>query len=299
MCNRRDTIVGRGDESYPRRLRDLERPPERLYVRGDPDALGQGGLAIIGARRATPYGIAIAEMAGRVAAECGVIVISGGAMGCDAAGLRGAQRAGGRTVVVSGTGADRVYPDSSRDVFEQAVRGGGCVTSIEPWGTPPLRHTFPKRNRVIAALCDSLLVAEAGQRSGTSSTAETAAEIGRRLYAIPGSIFSPESMGANRLIAEGASIIASEEELEVQIALDFQVTRLVSPGTTRSQSRVMSALVASPMRPDDLANHLGVTPLEILRALSDYETLGLVTRLPDGRYSPSREAFAHNATMGA
>ncbi len=284
-------VITMNDECYPQNLRQLDDAPERLYVAGDPQSLMDGGLAIIGARRATPYGLSVAEMAGRVAAECGVTVISGGAMGCDAAGLRGAQRAGGTTIIIPGTGADMVYPASSTDVFEHAAQEKGCVASLLPWGTPPQRFAFPRRNRIIAALCDSLLVAEAGERSGTSSTAEAAAELGRRLYAVPGSIFSPESLGANRLIASGAAIISSEEELEIQISLDFGATRLVSPGAKRESSRVISALTANPMRPDDLANHLGSTPLEILRTLTDFETMGLVVRLPDGRYSPTREAL--------
>lgn len=294
----RRCVLERGRDGWPGRVDELDRPPGRLFVVGDPAALGCAGLAVIGARKATPYGLSVAEMAGRIAAECGIVVISGGAYGCDAAALRGAQGAGGLTVIVSGTGADRPYPDSSRDLFEHASREGGCVVSLEPWGSPPLPYTFPKRNRIIAALCHALLVAEAGERTGTSSTADAAAELGRHVYAVPGSIFSPESLGANRLIASGAAIIASEEDLEVQISLDFGVSRLVCPGLDRHSGRIMSALVASPMRPDDLANRLGMPALEVLRALADYEAIGMVSRLPDGRYSPSRDLFLGNARMG-
>ncbi|MBR1829508.1 MAG: DNA-processing protein DprA, partial [Atopobiaceae bacterium] len=118
------------DEAYPQTLLELEKPPELLHVIGDPAALKLPSLAVIGARRATPYGLAVAERAGRIAAECGIALVSGGAMGCDAAALRAAQRAGGVTIVVSGTGADRVYPQTSRDGFEGAPKGGGCVVSL-------------------------------------------------------------------------------------------------------------------------------------------------------------------------
>ncbi len=283
--------IAETDEAYPKVLFELEEPPERLYVIGDPESLTLPSLAVIGARRATPYGLAVAEMAGRIAAECGIALVSGGAMGCDAAALRAAQRAGGVTVVVSGTGADRVYPQTSRDVFEGAPRGGGCVVSLEHWGSPPIPYVFPKRNRVIAALCEALLVAEAGERSGTSSTAECASDLGRTIYAVPGSIFSPESVGANRLICEGAAPIVSEEDLEMRISLDFGAVRLMMPGQKRELGRILSALVSSPMRPDDLANRLGEPALSVLVALSDYEASGLVVRLPDGRYSPSRECL--------
>lgn len=279
------------DELYPASLKDLDNPPKRLYGLGDPTALASSSLAIIGARKATPYGLAVAEMAGRIAAECGITVVSGGAMGCDASALRAAQLAGGVTVVVSGTGADRPYPRTSRDVFEGAPKGGGCVVSLERWGSPPVPYAFPKRNRVIAALCEALLVSEAGERSGTSSTADCAAGLGRSIYAVPGSIFSPESVGSNRLIGEGAAAIASEEDLEMRISLDFGAVRLMAGGQRRELGRILSALVASPMRPDDLANRLGEPALSVLVALSDYEASGLVVRLPDGRYSPSRECL--------
>lgn len=277
-----------GDAAYPASLEDLESPPDVLYVVGDPAALSERSISIIGARRATPYGLAAAEMAGRVAAECGVTVVSGGARGCDAAGLRAATKAGGRTVVVSGTGADIAYPKSSCDVFSAAANNG-CVVSLAPWGTQPQPWAFPKRNRIIAALAQALYVTEAGERSGTAITADFAEEIGRSIYAVPGSIFSPESLGSNRLIANGAAIIVSEEDLETRIALDFGVTRLVMQGQGYHPSRVLSALRASPMRPDDLANRLGKEPLEILRMLADYEASGVVTRLMDGRYAVSRD----------
>ena len=243
------------DGEYPHQLLDLERPPKRLYGIGSREVLSTRSLAVIGARRATPYGIAVAEMAGRIAAECGITVVSGGALGCDAAALRAAQRAGGATIVVPGTGADQVYPASSRDVFE------------------------------------ALMVAEAGERSGTSSTADCASSLGRTIYAVPGSIFSPESVGANRLIVDGALPIVSEEDLEMRISLDFNVMRLLSGGGSREFDRVLSALVAMPMRTDDLANRLGENPLELLMKMAELEASGVVTRLPDGRYAPSKETL--------
>lgn len=284
--------MGRHDELYPRRLEDLGDAPEPLYGIGDPSALGDPCISIVGARRATPYGIAVAEMAGRIAAESNITVVSGGAMGCDAAALRAALDAGGRVVVVPGTGADHAYPRTSADLFRRAPEQGGCVVSLAGWGTGPRRWAFPRRNRVIAALSQALVVAEAGGRSGTMSTAECAAELGRDVYAVPGSIFSPESVGANRLIASGAAPICSEEDLEVRISLDYGVSRLLGAAPSRERGRILSALVASPMRPDDLANRLCMPALEALLALSDYEASGMVERLPDGRYAPTKETYA-------
>lgn len=291
-------MVHRGDELYPSMLEDLDDPPETLYVVGDAGAMSTRCLSVIGARRATPYGLVVAEMAGRVAAECGVTVVSGGALGCDTAAQRAALDAGGTVVVVSGTGADVPYPESSRDVFERAAKVG-CVVSIAPWGSPPRPFAFPRRNKVIAALSEGLMVTEAGERTGTSSTADCAVELGRNIYAVPGSIFSPESVGSNRLIANGAAIIASEEDLEMRLSLDYGVMRLLVPGEPRRHGRVLTALIASPMRPDDLANRLGETSLDMLRTLADYEMRGVVVRLPDGRYAPTREAYLARDTIDA
>lgn len=280
----------RGCESWPASLEDLECPPDELHGIGDPEVLAKKCISIIGARRATPYGLAVARMAGRVAAECGIVVVSGGAMGCDAAAARGALDAGGLTVVVAGTGADRVYPSTSADVFARAPTQG-AVVSLEPWGQTARRFAFPKRNQVIAALSQSVVICEAGLRSGTFSTAMAANQLGRDLYAVPGGIFSPESMGANQLVAEGAYVIASEIDLEQRISLDYGILRMIREGTPAPEGRILSALIAQPIRPDDLARYLEANVLDVLKALADFEAHGMVTRLPDGRYSLTQEAY--------
>ena len=292
-------VIERGSEEYPTKLEELPKPPERLFCRGSAEVLSRPSISIVGARRATPYGIAAAKMAGRIAAECDLVVVSGGAMGCDSAAARAALDAGGETIVVSGCGADRIYPRTSRDVFEGAVEHGGAVISLEPWGSPPRRYAFPKRNRVIAALSEATFVVEAGLRSGTMGTASVAAELGRRLYAVPGSIFSPESAGTNRLIADGAAIVCCEADLESCISLDFDRLRLLEQKVPGEASRLMSALAAQPLRADDLANRFEESVLTILRALGDYEAKGWVVRLRDGRYAPSEEFLLARDRMEA
>lgn len=279
------------DGRYPARLRDMADPPRILYGQGDVAVLDTMCLGVVGARKATPYGLAVSEMAGRIAAESGITVVSGGAMGCDAAAARGALNAGGKTIVVSGVGADQVYPRRSADVFARACAQGGAVISLEPWGTPPQRWAFPKRNHVIAALSTALLVSEAGQRSGTSSTAMAAIDMGREVYAAPGSIFAPESQGANALIRDGAHIIANELDLEMLISRDYGVLRLVSEKPATPRGRMLSALIACPMRPQDLATRLGEDPLTINRMLAEYEAAGVVERLMDGRFGPTKETL--------
>lgn len=284
-------VLHRGEQGWPEGFEDLASPPERIFGIGDPEALLGACISIVGARRATPYGVSVAEMAARVSAESGITVVSGGAMGCDYAAGKAALRAGGRTVVISGCGADEVYPRSSADLFQEAPARGGAVISVESWGSPPRRWAFPKRNALIAALSQVVLVAEAGNRSGTMSTADVALELDRILYAVPGSIFSPNSSGTNRLIAEGARVIADEGSLRTSIALDFGVAVLEREEPSRKRGPVMSALTASPSRPDELAERLNESVLTIMRTLTDYEGRGIVERLPDGRYCPTRTYF--------
>ena len=150
------------DEGFPASLEDLSEPPELIHGIGSAEALSGPCISIIGARRATPYGLAVAEMAARVAVECGITVVSGGAMGCDHAAGLAAIRHGGKTVIVSGCGADVIYPASSGDLYEGAVATGGAVISTEQWGRGPRRWSFPRRNRLIAALSLATVVTEAG-----------------------------------------------------------------------------------------------------------------------------------------
>ena len=281
-----------GSALWPESLDELGGGIDCLHCIGDPELLESPCLSVIGARVATPYGLAIAEMSGRIAAECGITLVSGGARGCDSAAQRAALKAGGKIVIVAGTGADKSYPPTSRDIFMRAREGEGAVISLEEWGMEPRRHAFPKRNRIIAALSRALIVCEAGVPSGTFSTATCAAELGRIVYSVPGSIFSPSSRGTNQLIEQGALPIVDERSLEARISLDYGILRMQEgQGAETRRGRLLSALFASPCRSDELATRLGENVLDILRALTDFEAKGLVERLPDGRYSPTRQAY--------
>ena len=180
-----------GDALYPETVLELSDVPQTLYVRGNPEVLSTPAVSIIGARKASPYGLAVAELAAKVAVEAGVTVVSGGAVGCDQASGWAAVNAGGKHIVVLGTGADVVYPRSSAGLITRTLDTGGAVVSISPWGMGPRKFAFPRRNRVIAALSQALFVSEAGMPSGTFSTAEAAMDLGRELLAVPGSILRP------------------------------------------------------------------------------------------------------------
>lgn len=292
--------IRRGEPGYPEALEDLgDAAPQTIYGVGDRTCLDLPCISIIGARQATPYGTAVAEMAARVSVECDLVVVSGGARGCDHAASRSAIDCGGRTIIVAGGGADVVYPPSSLDIFHDSVRQGGAVISIFDWKMQPRRYSFVRRNAIIAALSRSLFVTEAGLKSGTMSTAEVANQLGRNIYAIPGSIFSPNSQGTNSLIATGASIISSEMDLQTQIGLDYDSLRMVVEDHYDGNSQVISALIASPMRPDELAARLGQPIMTLVTSLADYESKGLVARLVDGRYTVTQQAYEKYFRRGA
>lgn len=294
----------RGSSAYPSRLLDLPDAPPVVYGRGDPTILEDPGLAIVGSRRATPYGEAVAELVARVAAQSGIVVVSGGAMGVDQAAGRAAIDAGGRHVMVFGCGADVVYPACARPLVERALAGGGAVISLDPWGMEPRKWSFPRRNRIIAALSAAVVVTEAAMPSGTFSTAEAAMELDRELLAVPGSILSAESAGANHLIANGATCLVDEESVEVAISRVYGTLRFSRPkapgldGLERRERAVLRALVSSPMRSDEVAALAGLSVPHCLAFLSDLELRGLVERTQDGRVAASKLTLHAMTSLG-
>jgi len=245
-----------GDTAYPANLREIHAPPARLYVRGtlaEDDALA---VAIVGSRAATPYGVAVAERLAADLAARGVTVVSGLARGIDSAAHRGALRAGGRTIAVLGSGVDVIYPPENRRLAGDIEASGALVSQFEP-GTPPLAGYFPARNRVIAGLSLAVLVVEAAEKSGSLITAGLAAEMGREVLAVPGPLTSPQSVGAHRLIQDGAALIQGWEDVIGQLPLFW-----------RDRVRALPPQAGEPARDDDpetetLLRILGEEPLGI------------------------------------
>ncbi len=275
-------ILRRGESRYPLEFEDLPDPPEELYGYGDPAILG-GGLAIVGARKATPYGLACARRFSAWAAGQGIPVVSGAAMGCDLESHRAALSVEGPTVAVLPGGADIDYPRRAADVLAR-IRQSGAVISEVPWGAQPQRWSFPRRNRLIAALSVALLVVEASLPSGTFTTADHALEIGRDVLAVPGSIFAPECRGSNRLICQGATPITDISELADALGFEPFEADLRCVALTP----VLTALNISPMRPDDLAREMEMDIVSTMRTLSALEAGGKIVRYPDGRYGLRR-----------
>ena len=201
------------EPAYPRQLLEIYDPPAVLYVVGDAEALSMPGIAIVGTRHPTPYGIGMAERLACDLAARGLIIFSGMARGIDSAAHRGAVNAKAKTVAVFGTGVDVIYPRENRKLSEQILAHGGALVSEFPMGTPPAPQNFPIRNRVISGLAQGVLVAEAGEYSGTRITARCALEQCREVFAVPGNVTNKLAWGPNTLIKQGAKLVATWEDV--------------------------------------------------------------------------------------
>lgn len=270
-----------GSAHYPAQLAEIPDPPKVLYGIGDPAAL-VSGLAVVGARHATPYGLRATRLFAGWAASRGVTIISGAAIGCDREAHMAALEASGATVAVLGCGADVDYPRRSAPILSQ-IRERFAVVSECPFGQEPLRFAFARRNRIIAGLASAVLVVEAGLPSGTFSTADAALDAGREVLAVPGSIFSAESRGSNRLIRQGAAVVNDVSDLAVSLGVEAVASVAAEP----ERVNVLRVLAADAMRPDDLARELGIDVVEMARTLGALEARGLIARYSDGRYGVS------------
>jgi len=216
-------IVTLADSDYPQALLNIPDPPLLLYVKGRLDLLNRSALAIVGSRNATPQGINNAEAFAKSLSDAGLCIISGMAHGIDAAAHRGALQGQGSSIAVVGTGLDKVYPAANRDLAH-ALAAQGALVSEFPLGTPPLAANFPRRNRIIAGLGLGCLVVEAALKSGSLITARLAAEAGREVFAIPGSIHSPLSRGCHQLIRQGAKLVESAQDVLEELGWQPAIT---------------------------------------------------------------------------
>ncbi len=277
-------IVTLADAAYPPALLEIADPPTLLYVRGDPTLLRQRGLAVVGSRNATPQGMQTAENFSRTLAGSGLAIVSGLALGIDAAAHRGALAAGGATVAVIGTGADRLYPARNRDLA-LAIAERGAIVSEFPLGTPAIAANFPRRNRIISGLARGVLVVEAAPESGSLITARLAAEQGREVFAIPGSIHSPVARGCHKLIKQGAKLVETAQDILEEIG-DFPASTASAPAPTASpdDDAILGALGHDPCNLDDLAERTGLATDRLLGELLTLELAGRIAALPGNRY---------------
>ena len=317
-CQRLDVdILTIQDAGYPNRLRNIFDPPCLLYVRGRLPAFDdEVSIAVVGTRSCTPYGVSCAEKLGYGLAAGGAVVVSGLARGVDSAALRGALRAGGTVTAVLGNGLDVIYPPENGYLYEDVAAAGALVSEYPP-GTPPEGRHFPVRNRIMSGLCLATLVVEAPERSGALITAGTALEQGRDVFAVPGPIDAPASVGCNHLIRDGAGLVSDAWDIlreyearfsdklrqegakESPAVLGYQARQKTEPkpvppslslskndlSLTDDQIRLLQALTEEPMLVDDLIELTGIPTRRVLSALTVLEIEHLVTQHSGKRYA--------------
>jgi len=299
-------IVTLADAAYPQALLTTADPPALLYVKGRAELLNHPALAIVGSRNATKQGEANAEAFAASLAAAGLTVVSGLALGIDAAAHRGALAArdgSASTIAVIGTGADRIYP-ARNAALTRAIAERGCIVSEFPLGMAALPGNFPRRNRLIAGISLGCLVVEAAEKSGSLITARLAAEAGREVFAIPGSIHSPLAKGCHQLIKQGAKLVERAEdileELNWQSPARSRSDRSVAPDRRKCKASpgegaamsvaaeednvLLEHLDEVPVSLDALSARSGLTPADLLAMLLSLELEGRVAQLPGGLY---------------
>ena len=299
-------LLSLGDARYPRQWLDLSDPPLLVFAEGDLALLEAPSLAVVGSRHATAQGIDHAQAFAQALSADGLTIVSGLARGIDAAAHEGALdgqlllapegRPGG-TIAIVGTGLDEVYP-KAHTRLAQRIAARGLLLSEFPLGTPPLRGNFPKRNRLVAALTRGTLVVEAAVQSGSLITARLAADLGREVMAIPGSIHAPQARGCHALIKQGARLVETAQDVLDELGLwgaggavtaraqapSDALALTESPGADDEADSVLSALGFDPVSLDALAARTGLGPAELGARLLELELMGEVARLPGALY---------------
>jgi DNA processing protein len=281
-------VLTLADSEYPQALLQIPEPPPVLYAKGRVELLNCTGLAVVGSRNATHAGIAQGEAFARALSDAGLVIVSGLALGIDAAAHRGGLAGRSSTIAVVGTGLDIVYPSRNRELAHTIARAG-CIVSEFALGTPPAAENFPRRNRLIGGLARGCLVVEAALSSGSLITARMANEQGKEVFAMPGSIHSPLAKGCHRLIKQGAKLVESAEDIleELRWPAIGAVTKSERDSTGASHP-ILQLLGFDPCDFDSLLARAGVSADVLAALLTQWEIEGIVEPLPGGRYQRVR-----------
>jgi DNA processing protein len=293
-----NAILTQNDGAYPPYLLELPDPPVVLYLKGRPGLLAGPALAVVGSRNASVQGVADAEVFSRALSDAGLTIVSGLALGIDAAAHRGGLAGAASSIAVIGTGADIVYPRRNHALAHQLAEGG-CIVSEYPLGTQACRANFPRRNRLISGLARGVLVIEAAAQSGSLITARLAAEQGRDVFAIPGSIHAALAKGCHALIKQGAKLVESANDILEE--MNWPAPTIVTAASASPLAKAQAAAVAMfgddaalllalghhPAGADLLAERSGFDAARVMAGLSSLELAGLIERLPGGQFQRS------------
>ena len=281
-------IITLADPEYPQALLEIADPPTVLYVRGRLDLLNRPTLSIVGSRNPTPQGIQNTESFASAFARAGLTIASGLALGIDAAAHRGALAAKGNTVAFVGTGIDRIYPARNRDLALE-IGAKGCIVSEFPLGSPVMAANFPRRNRLISGVSRGVLVVEAAIESGSLITARLAGEQGREVFAIPGSIHSPQARGCHKLIKQGAKLVETAEDVleELRWSSSLSTSRASEnneDSSSNESNELLSLIGFDPCAVDELSARSGMSADALSVLLLHLELEGQIARLPGGSF---------------
>ncbi|MBS1227157.1 MAG: protecting protein DprA [Proteobacteria bacterium] len=282
-------IVTLADPDYPQALLEIPDPPTLLYVRGRLDLLNRPALAIVGSRNPTPQGLQNAERFAAALADAGLLIISGLALGIDAAAHRGALSASAETVALIGTGIDRIYPARNHDLAIE-IGDKGSIVSEFPIGTPVTGANFPRRNRLISGMSRGVLVVEASTASGSLITARLAGEQGREVLAIPGSIHSPQARGCHQLIKQGAKLVESAPDVLEELRFGTALQTVGRGSDNSAPNELLTMMGFDPCGLDELAARSGLTTDSLSVMLLHLELDGRIASLPGGRYQQLPDA---------
>jgi DNA processing protein len=275
-------VITLGDATYPSALLETADPPLLLYAQGRVELLSAASIAVVGSRNPSAQGSDNARAFAKHLSQAGLTVVSGMALGIDGAAHDGALTGAGSTIAVMGTGADRIYPARHRALAHRIAVEGLLLTEFEI-GVPPLAENFPQRNRIIAGLARGTLVVEAALPSGSLSTARAALEAGREVFAIPGSIHSPQSRGCHALIKQGAKLVESAEDITSELQWNAGPPMRTSADQPKDSS-LLQALGHEPATLDALGARTGMSAADLSAQLLELELDGRVARLPGGLF---------------
>ena len=276
-------LIALDDPDYPAMLLEISDPPPVFYFKGNRALLNAPSVAIVGSRNATPQGVANAESFAQVLSAAGWCIVSGMALGIDAAAHRGGLKGQGSSIAVVGTGLDKVYPARNRDLAHALAEGGGILSEF-PLGTPPLANNFPRRNRIISGLSRGCLVVEAALQSGSLITARQALDQGRDVFAIPGSIHSPVTKGCHHLIKQGAKLVECGQDILEELGWTGGGSHAAIAHESAEQNPLLDCLGHDPIDIDTLCSRAGLNAETVSADLLRLGLQGRVASLPGGLY---------------